>query len=76
MTFVAGAAGNSLMNNISSAWCGSHFANTDSWNVLPGHLKELFRLSMEGSHYHRLHWPGGGKAACRTGGTDTYLDTG
>ena len=55
------------MNNISSAWCGSHFANKDSWNVLPGHLKELFRLSMEGSHYHRLHWPGGRPGCMQNG---------
>ena len=35
-----------LTNNISGAWSGSYFANSERWNELPGHLQELFRLCM------------------------------
>ena len=62
-----------LTNNISGAWCGSFFANTDSWNALPGHLQELFRVCMDSSHYYRQHWYWGGEAQLRTGGTKLQL---
>ncbi len=42
-----------LTNNISGAWIGSYFANTERWNEVPEHLKELFRLCMDSSHYYR-----------------------
>jgi TRAP-type mannitol/chloroaromatic compound transport system substrate-binding protein len=31
-----------LTNPISGAWAGSYYANSDSWNALPEHLKTLF----------------------------------
>lgn len=62
-----------LTNNISGAWCGSYFANTDSWNALPDHLKELFRLTMDSSHYYRQHWYWGGEAKLRVDGTKMRL---
>jgi len=57
-----------LTNNISGAWAGSFFANTDKWNALPDHLKTLFNLAMESSHYYRQHWYWWGEAHYRTSG--------
>ena len=54
-----------LTNNISGAWCGSYFANSDKWAALPSHLQELFRLCMDSSHYYRQHWYWGGEADLR-----------
>jgi TRAP-type mannitol/chloroaromatic compound transport system substrate-binding protein len=62
-----------LTNNISGAWVGSYFANTDRWNELPDHLKELFRLCMESSHYYRQHWYWWGEAYYRTTGDKLEL---
>ena len=49
-----------LTNNISGAWAGSYIANTEKWEALPEHLKTLFKLSMDSSHYYRQHWYGSG----------------
>jgi len=57
-----------LTNNISGAWAGSYFANSDKWNALPDHLKTLFKLSMDSSNYYRLHWYWWGEAHYRTKG--------
>ncbi|OIQ50314.1 Monocarboxylate 2-oxoacid-binding periplasmic protein precursor [Pseudodesulfovibrio hydrargyri] len=57
-----------LTNNISGAWAGSYFANTDKWEALPEHLKTLFNLSMDSSNYYRLHWYWWGEAHYRTKG--------
>lgn len=62
-----------LTNNISGAWVGSYFANTDRWNELPDHLKELFRLAMDSSHYYRQHWYWWGEAYYRTTGDKLEL---
>jgi len=62
-----------LTNNISGAWCGSYFANTESWERVPAHLQELFRLCMDSSHYYRQHWYWGGEAHLRTQGTKLQL---
>lgn len=62
-----------LTNNISGAWCGSYFANSESWNALPEHLQTLFRLCMDSSHYYRQHWYWGGEAKLRTEGTKLEL---
>ena len=62
-----------LTNNISGAWCGSFFANTDAWDALPGHLQELFRVCMDSSHYYRQHWYWGGEAHLRTKGKKLEL---
>ncbi|CZF79163.1 Monocarboxylate 2-oxoacid-binding periplasmic protein precursor [Grimontia celer] len=64
-----------LTNNISGAWCGSFFANTERWNALPDHLKVLFNMMMDSSHYYRQHWYWGGEAKLRTGGTKMQLTT-
>ncbi|EOD81958.1 TRAP-type C4-dicarboxylate transport system, periplasmic component [Grimontia indica] len=64
-----------LTNNISGAWCGSFFANTERWNALPEHLKVLFNLMMDSSHYYRQHWYWGGEAKLRTSGTKMQLTT-
>ena len=57
-----------LTNNISGAWAGSYFANSERWEELPEHLKTLFRLSMDSSHYYRQHWYWWGEAHYRTQG--------
>ena len=62
-----------LTNNISGAWCGSLFANMDSWNKLPDHLKTMLQLAMDSSHYYRQWWYWGGEAHLRTKGTKLKL---
>ena len=57
-----------LTNNISGAWLGSYFANTERWNAVPEHLQTLFRLCMDSSHYYRQHWYWWGEAHYRTTG--------
>lgn len=64
-----------LTNNISGAWIGSFFANMDSWNKVPDHLKELLRLTFDSSHYYRQWWYWGGEAALRVNGTKMKLTT-
>ena len=64
-----------LTNNISGAWAGSYFANSDKWDALPDRLKTLFRLSMDSSHYHRLYWYWWGEAYYRTTGGKLELTT-
>ncbi|HEB95414.1 MAG TPA: twin-arginine translocation signal domain-containing protein [Sedimenticola thiotaurini] len=64
-----------LTNNISGAWIGSYFANSDAWAKVPEHLKTLFKLCMDSSHYHRQYWYWGGEAALRTTGTKLKLTT-
>jgi len=64
-----------LTNNISGAWCGSYFANSDAWDSLPKHLQTLFNLCMDSSHYYRQHWYWGGEAHLRTKGTKLKLTT-
>ncbi len=64
-----------LTNNISGAWCGSYFANSERWDALPEHLKTLFRLCMDSSHYYRQHWYWGGEAKLRVEGTKLKLTT-
>ena len=57
-----------LTNPISGAWAGSYFANTKKWEALPENLKTLFKLSIDSSHYYRLHWYWWGEAHYRTKG--------
>ena len=64
-----------LTNNISGAWCGSYFANTERWEALPEHLKTLFRLCMDSSHYYRQYWYWGGEAHLRVKGDKLQLTT-
>ncbi len=64
-----------LTNNISGAWIGSYFANSERWKELPEHLKTLFRVCMHSSHYHRLYWYWWGEAHYRTKGGKLTLTT-
>ena len=64
-----------LTNNISGAWSGSFFANTEKWNAVPDHLKEIFKLAMDSSHYYRQHWYWWGEAHYRTTGGKLELTT-
>lgn len=57
-----------LTNPISGAWAGSYFVNTDKWNALPEHLQQLYRMSIDSSHYYRLHWYWAGEANYRNYG--------
>ena len=50
------------------AWIGHFFANQDRWNELPDHLKTLWRLATDASHYYRQYWYWGGEAHLRTQG--------
>jgi TRAP-type mannitol/chloroaromatic compound transport system substrate-binding protein len=58
-----------LTNPISGAWAGSYFVNTEKWNAVPEHLQQLYRLTIDSSHYYRLHWYWAGEARYRIGGT-------
>jgi len=62
-----------LTNNISGAWIGSYFANEERWNELPEHLKTLFKVTMDSSHYHRQYWYWAGEAKLRVNGTKMKL---
>ncbi len=64
-----------LTNNISGAWAGSYFANSERWDELPEHLKTLFNLCMDSSHYYRQHWYWAGEAKLRTQGEKMELTT-
>ncbi|GAA0579290.1 TRAP transporter substrate-binding protein [Caenispirillum bisanense] len=64
-----------LTNNISGAWCGSYFVNTAKWEALPEHLKSLYMLCIDSSHYYRQHWYWGGEAKLRVEGTKMKLTT-
>ncbi|RWB26630.1 MAG: twin-arginine translocation signal domain-containing protein [Mesorhizobium sp.] len=64
-----------LTNNICGAWVGSFFANTERWNAVPPHLQELFKLTMDSSHYYRLHWYWAGEASLRVSGGKMELTT-
>ncbi len=58
---------------MAGAWAGSYFANTESWNKVPEHLKTIFRMSMDSSHYYRLHWYWWGEAHHRVKGDKLEL---
>ena len=64
-----------LTNNISGAWIGSYFANDQSWEKVPAHLKTLFQLCIDSSHYYRQHWYWGGEADLRVKGPKMKLTT-
>jgi len=64
-----------LTNNISGAWAGSYFVNTAKWNAVPAHLKQLFQLAIDSSHYYRQHWYWWGEAHYRTSGGKLELTT-
>ena len=64
-----------LLNNVTGAWCGSYFANSESWANIPPHLQELFKMSMDQSHYYRQVWYWGGEADLRVNGDKLNLTT-
>ena len=64
-----------LTNNISGAWIGSYFANTKSWEKVPPHLQQLFKLCIDSSHYYRQHWYWAGEADLRVNGPKMKLTT-
>lgn len=64
-----------LTNNISGAWAGSYFVNTDRWNAVPAHLQEIYKLTIDSSNYYRQHWYWWGEAHYRTQGGKLELTT-
>jgi TRAP-type mannitol/chloroaromatic compound transport system substrate-binding protein len=62
-----------LENSVTGAWCGSYFAHTESWNRVPDHLKELFLITCDQSHYYRQVWYWGGEADLRVNGDKMEL---
>jgi hypothetical protein len=62
-----------LTNSVTGAWFGSYFANTDSWAKVPPHLQELFRVTIDQSHYYRNVWYWGGEAKLRVEGEKMEL---
>lgn len=71
----ASAAKYFLTNNISGAWIGSFLANTKSWEAVPRHLQELWKVCMDSSNYYRQHWYWGGEANLRVNGKKLALTT-
>ncbi|RYH09636.1 twin-arginine translocation signal domain-containing protein [Tropicimonas sp. IMCC6043] len=62
-----------LTNSVTGAWFGSYFANTESWEKVPPHLQELYRITIDQSHYYRLGWYWGGEAKLRVEGEKMEL---
>ncbi|MGF6178790.1 twin-arginine translocation signal domain-containing protein [Ensifer sp. 4252] len=62
-----------LTNSVTGAWFGSYFANTPSWQKVPPHLQELFRITIDQSHYYRDVWYWGGEARLRVEGEKMEL---
>jgi len=62
-----------LTNSLTGAWFGSYFANTASWEKVPPHLQELFRITIDQSHYYRDVWYWGGEAKLRVEGEKLEL---
>ncbi|MCK8780004.1 C4-dicarboxylate ABC transporter [Rhizobium sp. NTR19] len=57
-----------LSNSVTGAWFGSYFANTESWKKVPPHLQQLYRTTIDQSHYYRNVWYWGGEAQLRVHG--------
>lgn len=57
-----------LTNNISGAWIGHFFANSERWAEVPDNLKLLMQVCFEQSHYYRQWWYWGGEADLRVNG--------
>ena len=62
-----------LSNSVTGAWFGSYFANTASWDKVPPHLQQLFRSTIDQSHYYRNVWYWGGEAKLRVEGEKMEL---
>lgn len=57
-----------LSNSVTGAWFGSYFANTESWKKVPPHLQQLYKSTIDQSHYYRNIWYWGGEAQLRVHG--------
>ncbi|MBI28388.1 MAG: C4-dicarboxylate ABC transporter [Pelagibacteraceae bacterium] len=62
-----------LTNSVTGAWFGSYFSNTKSWEKLSPKLQELFKMSIDQSHYYRQVWYWGGEADLRVNGEKMEL---
>ena len=62
-----------LTNSVTGAWFGSYFANSNSWDNVPAHLQELFKITIDQSHYYRNVWYWGGEAKLRVEGEKMEL---
>ena len=62
-----------LTNSVTGAWFGSYFANTASWAKVPPHLQQLFKSTIDQSHYYRDVWYWGGEAKLRVEGEKMEL---
>ena len=62
-----------LTNSVTGAWFGSYFANSKSWEKLSPKLQELFKMSIDQSHYYRQVWYWGGEADLRVNGKKMEL---
>ena len=62
-----------LTNAVTGAWFGSYFANSKSWEKLSPKLQELFKMSIDQSHYYRQVWYWGGEADLRVNGKKMEL---
>ena len=64
-----------LTNPVSGGWAGGWFVNTKAWEKVPEHLKMLYMLTIQRSHYQRLHWYWWGEANYRVKGGKLQLTT-
>ena len=62
-----------LTNAVTGSWFGSYFANSKSWGKLSPKLQELFKMSIDQSHYYRQVWYWGGEADLRVNGQKMEL---
>ena len=63
-----------LLNNVTGAWCGSYFANSEELGEgAADHLQELFIITIDQSHYYRQVWYWGGEADLRVNGDKLEL---
>ena len=62
-----------LTNSVTGAWFGSYFANSESWAKVPPHLQQLYRSTIDQSHYYRNIWYWGGEAKLRVEGEKMEL---
>jgi TRAP-type mannitol/chloroaromatic compound transport system substrate-binding protein len=62
-----------LTNSVTGAWFGSYFVNNESWAKVPPHLQQLYRSTIDQSHYYRNVWYWGGEAKLRVEGEKMEL---
>jgi TRAP-type mannitol/chloroaromatic compound transport system substrate-binding protein len=62
-----------LANSVTGAWFGSYFVNDESWAKVPPHLQQLYKSTIDQSHYYRNMWYWGGEAKLRVEGEKMEL---